>query len=400
MGLTVFYVEIYSIIGVYVFSRLREVLDSAYRVAVKYYLGSSLLSSVHYFRRFFKDPYDITIFAFIAATYDYQMKVPHLIKRFNFITNFLRVNDITLLELLNKDTYNRLVEALINELRSFHRFDPRMKYFKNLLRILVKVDLVEFIKELYEPSLNEPLEYVINGVLNEIHEVARRLGAELRPGLIPFPNSKSAKKRMTLFFRWVVRREEPDLGILNFIDPSHLYISLDVGVQRVFNRLTGIKLRPDWEGVLKVTKYFRRVNPEDPAKYDYVLSRPTILDICKAKFDESDCDVCFLSNICLYGKARAYRLLKEGVKILEPKGEELRRHDHLKMLFKERNPWGAKCITEKLVDGKADLVCYIPDELSPNKIIAVEVKVTLGIDGLRQVLRYVTALKNLSLIHI
>jgi len=98
------------------------------------------------------------------------------------------------------------------------------------------------------------------------------------------------------------KRPAPDLGIWKFINKAHLYFPLDEGVARVFTRLTGTKIKKNWNGVLQITKYFRKINPKDPTKYDFILSRPTILDICKKKPEESDCDACFLNKYCKTGK--------------------------------------------------------------------------------------------------
>ena len=42
----------------------------------------------------------------------------------------------------------------------------------------------------------------------------------------------------------------------------------------------------------------RRVNPEDPVKYDYVLSRVSIMGYCARDLARSQCFMCPLASVC------------------------------------------------------------------------------------------------------
>ena len=42
----------------------------------------------------------------------------------------------------------------------------------------------------------------------------------------------------------------------------------------------------------------KEINPEDPAKYDYVLSRPAIMDYCTKKLEKCKCNLCPLVDAC------------------------------------------------------------------------------------------------------
>jgi len=255
-----------------------------------------------------------------------------------------------------------------------------------LLKVLTKLDLEDIAKDCYDPTKPEPVEKVIDGILNRILQSTKFSSLSF----IPKPKNKSSKKRLTLFLRWIVRSEYPDLGIWKFINPAHLYISLDLGILRVFQRMMGITLKNNWEGVIRITKYFRNINPLDPAKYDYVLSRPAILDICKKSLKDSDCDACFLNEICLTGRENI-----KNIKITVEDEKDKIKHDYIRDLFKSRNPWNASCIREEYLNGKADIVCYLPDIKNPEKIIIVEVKVILTFNGIRQLLNYLrTAIKK------
>lgn len=88
------------------------------------------------------------------------------------------------------------------------------------------------------------------------------------------PERGSTCKRLNMFLRWMVRRDEAgvDFGLWQQIKPAQLLIPLDVHVERVARRL-GLLHRPqtDWKAVLELTENLRAFDPEDPVKYDYAL---------------------------------------------------------------------------------------------------------------------------------
>jgi uncharacterized protein (TIGR02757 family) len=88
------------------------------------------------------------------------------------------------------------------------------------------------------------------------------------------PLSKSTCKRLCMFLRWMVRRDNcgVDFGIWQTIKPSQLLMPLDVHVERHARRL-GLLERPqtDWQTVLELTENMRQFDPIDPVKYDFAL---------------------------------------------------------------------------------------------------------------------------------
>lgn len=87
------------------------------------------------------------------------------------------------------------------------------------------------------------------------------------------PNTNSACKRLHLALRWMVRNDGiVDLGDWTFINPSELYIPLDVHVGRV-SRTLGLldRNQNDRKSVESLTEQLRGFNPHDPVVYDYAL---------------------------------------------------------------------------------------------------------------------------------
>ncbi len=92
--------------------------------------------------------------------------------------------------------------------------------------------------------------------------------------LLPSPAKLSACKRLHLFLRWMVRKDAVDPGGWDEIPPSKLLIPLDVHMHRISLHLGFTNRKSaDLETVLEVTKAFSEISPDDPVKYDFVLTR-------------------------------------------------------------------------------------------------------------------------------
>lgn len=91
---------------------------------------------------------------------------------------------------------------------------------------------------------------------------------------IASPETGSSCKRLNMFLRWMVRKDEKgvDFGIWKNISPSQLICPLDVHVARVA-RKTGLLQRrqTDWLAAKELTGRLREFDPGDPVKYDYAL---------------------------------------------------------------------------------------------------------------------------------
>jgi uncharacterized protein (TIGR02757 family) len=92
--------------------------------------------------------------------------------------------------------------------------------------------------------------------------------------LIPLPERGSACKRLNLFLRWMVRKDDVDPGGWKQIPASKLIIPLDVHMHRV-GILLGFTRRKqaDMRTALEITRAFSRMIPEDPLRYDFTLCR-------------------------------------------------------------------------------------------------------------------------------
>lgn len=88
------------------------------------------------------------------------------------------------------------------------------------------------------------------------------------------PKRNSTCKRLNMFLRWMVRKDDcgVDFGIWKNISPSQLICPIDVHVARVAKRFNLIQRQQvDWLTALELTAHLKKFDREDPAKYDFAL---------------------------------------------------------------------------------------------------------------------------------
>lgn len=115
-------------------------------------------------------------------------------------------------------------------------------------------------------------ETVIGALGAFVERVAGRAG---RGGfsLLPSPGHGSACKRLNLFLRWMVRRDEVDPGGWRLVPASKLVVPLDTHLHRI-GRGLGFTRRAsaDLRAATEVTAAFRTIAPADPVRYDFALA--------------------------------------------------------------------------------------------------------------------------------
>lgn len=91
---------------------------------------------------------------------------------------------------------------------------------------------------------------------------------------IPAPERGSSCKRINMYLRWMVRRDNRgvDFGLWQGIEPRQLVIPLDVHVGRVARDLGLLqRTQDDWRAALELTASLRAYDRKDPVKYDFAL---------------------------------------------------------------------------------------------------------------------------------
>ena len=114
----------------------------------------------------------------------------------------------------------------------------------------------------------------------------------------PRPDAGSACKRLNLFLRWMVRRDAVDLGVWSGLSPSKLVVPLDTHVIRV-GRCLGLTRyqSPGWAMASEITASLRRLDPEDPVRFDFSICHLGMMDACGFNRPQRD-DRCPLRGVC------------------------------------------------------------------------------------------------------
>ena len=114
----------------------------------------------------------------------------------------------------------------------------------------------------------------------------------------PRPSSGSGCKRLNLFLRWMVRRDEVDLGAWTGVPASKLIVPLDTHVIRL-GRCLGLTryTSPGWKMAAEITSSLRVVDPVDPVRFDFSLCHVGMMNACGFGRRQGDAQ-CPLKGIC------------------------------------------------------------------------------------------------------
>ena len=84
-----------------------------------------------------------------------------------------------------------------------------------------------------------------------------------------------------MYLRWMVRNDNKgvDFGIWKNITSAQLICPVDVHVARVSRHFNLLKRKPaDWQAALELTQELRKLDKNDPVKYDFALFGLGILE--------------------------------------------------------------------------------------------------------------------------
>ena len=245
----------------------------------------------------YSNPEDMEIAGFLASALAYgrvqqiQKSVTGLLKLmgnkpFNFVRDF------------DKDKRNKI--------KGFrHRFttgDDISNLLDLLRAVLIEFGSIEnFFVQGYSPgdkNVISALSKFCDCLLNRYSETH---GGNIPKGLsylLARPALGSACKRLNLFLRWMVRKDDVDSGLWKSIDKSKLVVPIDVHMNRLC-RILGFHNRKtsSLSTAIQITESFANIEPSDPVRYDFALSRIGILENCNGKF-RLECKDCELIGFC------------------------------------------------------------------------------------------------------
>jgi uncharacterized protein (TIGR02757 family) len=139
------------------------------------------------------------------------------------------------------------------------------------------------------------------GAIREAGGLDRRDGGKRRGAahILADPGGSSGCKRLLLYLRWMVRPEDGvDLGLWD-IPTSLLLVPVDTHIHKLGRNL-GLTRRKalSWKTTEEITGVLRKLDPEDPAKYDFALCHLGMLQRCPSRKDTVRCQGCAVMPVC------------------------------------------------------------------------------------------------------
>ena len=243
----------------------------------------------------YSDPRDIEIVALLAAALAYG-RVAQIEKSVTSILNSMGKSPFQFIL-----KFDRQKAAGLKNFK--HRFTTgaHLEDFFNLLKnVLIEFGGIEkFFVSGYHPS-----DHNIIPALSKFCDNLLAMSGKKSRGLkylLPNPKDGSACKRLNLFLRWMVRKDDVDPGLWKSVDKSKLIVPVDVHmgrlckILRLYNRKT-----VGMASALEITESFSLIEPSDPVKYDFAISRVGIIDNCTGK-RRAGCKFCELVKFCSGG---------------------------------------------------------------------------------------------------
>ncbi|UCC97136.1 MAG: TIGR02757 family protein [Phycisphaerales bacterium] len=124
--------------------------------------------------------------------------------------------------------------------------------------------------------------------------------------LLASPTRNSACKRLNLFLRWMVRHDDVDTGLWKSIDKTKLIVPVDVHMSRLCRILDLYRRKTvSLTAAVEITESFARIEPADPVKYDFALSRIGIVENCSGthRLECEDCEMLEFCRPCAYDES-------------------------------------------------------------------------------------------------
>lgn len=192
------------------------------------------------------------------------------------IVNFLKKLDFSLLE-INEEKISKECKNLKYR---FQNSQDIAQIFISLRRLKNEDSLENIFTKAYQEEQN--IIHSIKTFIEKIYKINsyRSFGYEFFFSK-EFQIPKSPFKRYNMFLRWMVRKDELDLGLFKNIDKKDLLIPLDTHTHKVSLELKLLKRRIyDFKSVVELTQNLKKLDPKDPTKYDFALYR---IGQCKEK---------------------------------------------------------------------------------------------------------------------
>lgn len=132
--------------------------------------------------------------------------------------------------------------------------------------------LVEELRK-YTPSIKKTGQTTLSVSKTETQNIASlQKSVSYYNHLLPSPSDNSTCKRLNLFMRWMVRKDDIDLGVWDEIGKEKLVMPVDTHIYKVSQKLKMVKRKScDLKYAVELTNTLKEFDANDPVKYDFAL---------------------------------------------------------------------------------------------------------------------------------
>jgi len=190
----------------------------------------------------------------------------------SLIVNFLNSIDF---DIINKSD-TQIEKYFESYYYRFQKSQDIISLFKKIKQLRDKYTLENIVLQGYQKNKN-----ILDGISSLIKSLIiddyTTQGYNFLIGQVPpayKTNRVSPYKRINMFFRWMIRDDNIDLGLWKNIDKKDLILPLDTHTHKVSLNLGLITRKQyDLESALLITQKLREFDKDDPIKYDFALYR-------------------------------------------------------------------------------------------------------------------------------
>jgi uncharacterized protein (TIGR02757 family) len=265
---------------------LKNILEGLYRKYThKKYIPPDPLQFVYHY----KTQADMEIAGFLSAMFAYGA-VEQIEK---FLTALFGVMGKSPAKFIK--TLSAKDKKLFKSLKyRFNTSEDIICLLESLKKVLVRYGSLE---NLFLEGYSSSDKNIIPAAMKFIGALTGETSAGLK-FLLSDPARGGTCKRLFLFLRWMVRKDQVDTGLWKKIDKTKLIVPVDVHIGRL-SKILGLhnKKTVNLKTAIEITAGFAQISPADPVKYDFSLCRIWILENCNGKPNKY-CQYCELAGLC------------------------------------------------------------------------------------------------------
>ena len=222
--------------------------------------------------RQFKGADNLETAGLIAATLSYG-RVEQINKS---ITTIFKITGETPAIFIRETSFKEKKKAFAKFKHRFNDGDDVALMLETLGRLRQEHGTLEgfFLKAYDEtqPNIRPALQAFSEGV----RMTARKIGGHGKRTfdfLFPSPLSGSACKRLNMYLRWMVRKDDGvDLGVWKGVSTSKLVVPVDTHVAACGRKLKLThRKNADWKMAEEITESLKKYDPNDPVKFDFAI---------------------------------------------------------------------------------------------------------------------------------